>query len=86
MQIDFPEHVPDKLYEKVTKWGLEFLIPDGTLFLSTPVFPNSIYHREHISVKNWEYFSDFFNRINMKVKLKASKGRIWLIVNREDKL
>lgn len=86
IQMDFPEHVPDKLYEKVTKWGLEFLIPDGTLFLTTPVFPHSIYHKEHISVKSWEYFSDFFNRINMKVKLKASKGRIWLIVNREDKL
>ena len=80
LQIDFPEHITDDLYIKITTWALSKMKNTGKLVIYTPEFPNCVNQMEHISVKSLGFYLKLFLNMNLFVTYKIINGRIYMVV------
>lgn len=88
LQIDFPEHLPDKLWGEVTEWSYNLLKPEGQMFLFCPVYPYASDQIEHISVKSYGYIVNLLSKkLNMKIRINEThlETRIFMIAKKGDK-
>lgn len=85
LQIDFPEHLPDKLWIDITNWAVSHLKPNGRVFVFTPEFPCAGDQFPHISVRSRGYYVKVFrDKLGMKTRSIVEDKRVYLIAEASD--